>query len=784
MKLYFKHCIPTLSFIALALLAGNRVYASSYIDITNKDAILHLGSIDSFDVSEGGTSAAKLLLRALENNDRNSAIEAIDVYRKLIPDENFGGEYTALKWVCNYLIADDAAKRLMLTNQQVDSFYRFISDNNFANLKEYLNRKYHIAKYGDEDTVQAHQKEASLEDFILFNNPARESWEKTQMMLDSLGVEKGMTIADIGSGPGYFSFKFAEMVGPDGKVHAVEVNPDHVKYIRETANRLGIKNVVPVQSKATDIALGDIKVDMAYMCSLYHIIYTVFEEKQRDDLIKGIKNSLKPGGKFIVVDNGPVDDERLPYHGPYIARELIIGQLKHYGFKLIDSKQFIPQRYILTFVLDSDSSDDSKVEPVTKNAHRIAIGKESLLHIPNDLGARPIVAARKPAATLLMALEKKDTKLASQAREMFMELFRSEKVGDEYSAFVWMCDFLTASEPEKKAMRSDKLHNSYIEMLSKDDYQVLRDYLTVRYYLNVDDDVPVGELTGTTRLAVEDGPSKAEDKGKKNESDNTSNVESVGRSSTDKDKKIHSAKDSNQTQSEPTGNEFISINDSLAVQFLNKGRDLRPEILKRMSAERQVFWRDFILFNNPNRVLWEKSDVILKNLNLKTGEQIADVGCGSGYYSVAFAKIVGSDGKVFSIDTNVAHLDYVRQLSKEMGLDNITPVEGKLDNAMLPEGKIDKVFMCSLFSPVYTTGMNKVTHKFIQSIKKSLKKDGRLIIVDNDVVRADMKPYHGPFIANEIIEANLSFQGFRLVEFHQIIPQRYMMIFAHSENKN
>jgi ubiquinone/menaquinone biosynthesis C-methylase UbiE len=434
--------------------------------------------------------------------------------------------------------------------------------------------------------------------------------------------------------------------------------------------------------------------------------------------------------------------------------------------------------------LDSDSSVDSKVEPVTENAHRIAIGKESLLHIPNDLGARPIVAARKPAAMLLMALEKKDTKLASQAREMFMELFRSEKVGDEYSAFVWICDFLTASEPEKKAMRSDKLHNSYIEMLSKDDYQVLRDYLTVRYYLNVDDDVPVGELTGATRSVVEDGPSKAEDKGKKNESDNTSNAKSFGRSATDKDKKVNSAKDSNQTQSEPTGNEFISINDSLAVQFLNKGRDLRPEILKRMSAERQVFWRDFILFNNPNRVLWEKSDVILKNLNLKTGEQIADVGCGSGYYSVAFAKIVGSDGKVFSIDTNVAHLDYVRQLFKEIGLDNITLVEGKLDNAMLPEGKIDKVFMCSLFSPVYTTGMNNVTHKFIQSIKKSLKKDGRLIIVDNDVVRADIKPYHGPFIANEIIEANLSFQGFRLVEFHQIIPQRYMMIFAHSENKN
>jgi ubiquinone/menaquinone biosynthesis C-methylase UbiE len=786
MKIRSKRYATLLSFICAALFSWAPLHASTFVDVSCEDAILHLGSIDSFDVSEGGIAAAKIMLRAVENKDRKAALEAIDIYHKLIPDENFGGEYTALQWICRYLTADDNERHEMLKDPQVDAFHRFISDNDYANLKEYLNRKYHLAKYGDEDTIQAHQKEASLEDFILFNNPARESWEKTQMMLDSLGISKGMTIADIGSGPGYFTLMFSNKVGPDGKVHAIEVNPDHIKYIRETANRLGIKNIAPVQSKATDISLGDIKVDMAYMCSLYHIIYTVFEEKQRADFINGIKKALKPGGRLVIVDNGPVADDRLPYHGPYIARELIVGQLKHYGFKLIDTKQFIPQRYILTFVVDSESNEKNGEDaPVAKNTYRIEIkDKRSLLHIPNDLGARPMVAARKPAGLLLSALKTKNTNLALQAREMFVKLNESEKIGDEYSAYVWICDYLSASESKKNAMRSDKLHNSYIEMLSKDDFQVLKDYLTVRYYLNGENDVPVSELTGAARAVLEDNPSKNETEKNKLGQGSTAKPQNTDRPKTSGVVSTDSNNDSKSEQAEPSGNEFISINDSLAVQFLNKGRDLRPEILKRMSAERQVFWRDFILFNNPNRSQWEKSELILQNLSLKNGEHIADLGCGSGYYSVAFSKLVGKEGKVYSTDTNVAHLEYVRKLAGEMGLENISTIEGKLDNSMLPEEKLDKVFMCSLFSPVYTTGMNKVTHKFIQSIRKSLKKNGRLIIVDNDVVDSGIQPYHGPFIANEIIEANLGFQGFRLIETHQIIPQRYMMVFELSENKN
>ena len=90
-------------------------------------------------------------------------------------------------------------------------------------------------------------------------------------------------------------------------------------------------------------------VDCAYMCSLYHIIYGVSSEPERHKFLTSIAKAIRPGGRFVVVDNGPVDKDKLPYHGPYISKELIVGQLAHYGFELESSHQIIPQRYLLIF---------------------------------------------------------------------------------------------------------------------------------------------------------------------------------------------------------------------------------------------------------------------------------------------------------------------------------------------------------------------------------------------------------------------------------------------------
>ncbi|QHU81888.1 hypothetical protein D3800_00050 [Microcystis aeruginosa NIES-298] len=76
-----------------------------HIDIHSKTSIIHLGSIDTFDITEAGKQASKFLLDALNNNNLEAATAASTVYDRIIPKENYGGEYTALQWFAWYLLA-------------------------------------------------------------------------------------------------------------------------------------------------------------------------------------------------------------------------------------------------------------------------------------------------------------------------------------------------------------------------------------------------------------------------------------------------------------------------------------------------------------------------------------------------------------------------------------------------------------------------------------------------------------------------------------------------------
>ena len=211
---------------------GNPLYESpTEIKIEAKDSLVHVGSLDSFDITKGGIKAGKLLLSYFDNRDEKNLHKAIEIYERIIPDENFGGEYTALEWICKLLLSPDDAREDLLRQPLVRSFYNVMSNNDFADLKQYIQLKYHIVEV-DKNDIETKKKLRFLEDFILFNNPDRERWEKTRENMEKFNIRPGERIADVGSGPGYFSFKFADIVGDEGKVYAIETNPMHLDFLR------------------------------------------------------------------------------------------------------------------------------------------------------------------------------------------------------------------------------------------------------------------------------------------------------------------------------------------------------------------------------------------------------------------------------------------------------------------------------------------------------------------------------------------------------------------------
>ena len=316
-----------------------------------KMSLIHVGSNDSFNPTSDGTRAARLLLDTLENKGLDNARKAIEIYDAIIPRENYGGEYTALQWFAQYLVSSQIEKSTFLSDPFVAEFFYFFADNDFSALKEYLKRKYNLENVDDRDTRTGQERRALLEDTILFNNPRREQWERTSQILKAIKLKKGVVVADVGSGPGYFTYRFSGMVGDHGRVFAIDTVQKHLEYIDHFSRKFGMQNITTVHTDGKTIGLAGEKVDAVFLCSLYHNIYGMASLDVREQFLNSIKSALKADGVLYLIDNGMVQPGTLPYHGPYIAKELIVAQLNQYGFDLVEQHQPVVQRYMLVFKL-------------------------------------------------------------------------------------------------------------------------------------------------------------------------------------------------------------------------------------------------------------------------------------------------------------------------------------------------------------------------------------------------------------------------------------------------
>jgi len=174
----------------------------------------------------------------------------------------------------------------------------------------------------------------------VFDDPQRDVWQKPHEVIQALALKPDAVIADIGSGTGYFSARFAHMV-PKGRVYGVDTEPDMVKYLAERAKREGLKNVTAVAGAAGDPRLPE-KVDLIVMVDVFHHV------GERDRYFRRLGDSLKPGGRIAIIDfrmdspNGPPKSSR-------IAPDRVKTELKSAGYALVQEHAFLPNQYFLVF---------------------------------------------------------------------------------------------------------------------------------------------------------------------------------------------------------------------------------------------------------------------------------------------------------------------------------------------------------------------------------------------------------------------------------------------------
>mgnify|MGYP001561664962 CR=1 FL=1 len=174
----------------------------------------------------------------------------------------------------------------------------------------------------------------------IFDDPKRDTWQKPHEVIQALALKPDAVIADIGSGTGYFSVRFARMA-PKGRVYGVDTEPDMVKHLSERAKHEGLNNVTAVTGAPDNPRLPE-KADLIILVDVYHHV------GDRERYFRLLQNSLKPGGRLAVIDFR-MDAPDGPPKSARIAPEQVKAELKRAGYALDREHTFLPNQYFLVF---------------------------------------------------------------------------------------------------------------------------------------------------------------------------------------------------------------------------------------------------------------------------------------------------------------------------------------------------------------------------------------------------------------------------------------------------
>jgi len=163
---------------------------------------------------------------------------------------------------------------------------------------------------------------------ILHDEKERRKWQNPENVLTEIGLQSGMTFADIGCGQGFFTIPAAKMVGESGKVYASDISETNIEKLREKVDSAGLTNVVVEAGKAEDLILCNACADIIFLGIVLHD----FENPSK--VLANAHSMLKKTGKLIDLDWKQEPMEFGPPLHIRFSEEKGIQLLESSGFKV------------------------------------------------------------------------------------------------------------------------------------------------------------------------------------------------------------------------------------------------------------------------------------------------------------------------------------------------------------------------------------------------------------------------------------------------------------------
>jgi ubiquinone/menaquinone biosynthesis C-methylase UbiE len=191
--------------------------------------------------------------------------------------------------------------------------------------------------------VMSHQGADWLE------RPEREAEERIELLVSELGLKPTDVVADVGAGSGVLSFLMSARV-PQGRVIAVDIQPEMLAMLAKAQEKRGIRNVDTVLGTIEDPRLATESIDWAVMVDAYH------EFSHPREMMQAIVRALRPGGRVALVEYRAEDPAVaiLPTHK--MTQDQAKREMSAVGLRWVETKSSLPQQHLMIFEKPRDAA--------------------------------------------------------------------------------------------------------------------------------------------------------------------------------------------------------------------------------------------------------------------------------------------------------------------------------------------------------------------------------------------------------------------------------------------
>lgn len=172
------------------------------------------------------------------------------------------------------------------------------------------------------------------------------------------------------------------------------------------------------------------------------------------------------------------------------------------------------------------------------------------------------------------------------------------------------------------------------------------------------------------------------------------------------------------------------------------------------------------------RELEEDPDLAMRLIRVQRGSTVADLGAGSGYFTVRLARAVGNEGKVYAVDIQPGMLTLLQQAVTRQRLTNVIPVLGAPDDPRLPAESLDLVLMVDVYhelaAPQVTLG----------HLKRALKPGGRLVLLEYRAEDPDVPILREHKMTKAQVKLEVEHEGFKQQRVYDDLPRQHLIVFT------